>query len=74
MIVPHEADLTTNDDAFNSLTADDIDNQSDWDDAVNDDSGKQLYEEAFMRKMTWSLMLIMWMENNHDSTCKKPWW
>ena len=32
MAVPHAADLTTDDDAFNNLTSDEIVNQSAWDD------------------------------------------
>ena len=46
VVVPCGADLTTDDDAFNNLTADKIEIQIDWDDDVNDDGWKQQNEEA----------------------------
>ena len=46
VVVPQGVDLTTDNHDFNNLTADEIDNQSDWDDTVNDDIREQQYEET----------------------------
>ena len=47
-------DLTTDDNALDNLTADEINNQSNWDDDdVKDDSGKHnSFKRLFMRKIT----------------------
>ena len=46
MPVPQEDDLPIDDDVYSNVTADEMDNQSDWDDNVNDDIREDQYEEA----------------------------
>ena len=68
VVVPCWADLTTADDVFNNLPADQVGIQSDWDDDVNNDSWKK---RLLTRKMTWPLKRIIWLEKNHDSTIQQ---
>ena len=44
--VPQEDDLPIDDDVYSNVTADEMDNQSDWDDNVNDDIREDQYEET----------------------------
>ena len=46
MVVPQEDNLTIDDDVYSNVTADEMDNQSDWDDNVNDDIREDQYEET----------------------------
>ena len=51
VVVPQGADLTADDDTFNRIADDEIDNRADWDDDVNDgireqDCGENIDEEA----------------------------